>query len=93
MSFEEDRSFLPNGRATDKARTERLERAVFGTPERDYEDGMKHQLHEIRTVVEVLKKWGNRWGFILLGALAASGFIDGRAAKIIGQFMSGMQSP
>lgn len=56
---------------------------MFGTPEEGFRDGLKADIRRTRTVIHL-------WGGALLAALAASGALDGRAAKVIGAFLGGL---
>lgn len=65
-----------------------VERVLWGTADHD---GIVSDMKAIKGLLEFLKRWGNRWGMILLGAFMASGVLNGNAAHTIGQFLAGLK--
>lgn len=68
------------------ARLLKLEHTVMGDPDVPHPNGLKADVAELLTIAHTLKRWGARWGFIIVGVVMGSGLIDGRAAKVLGAF-------
>lgn len=71
-------------------RLAKLEYTVHGTVEEDYKNGLTYKVDQVNVGLSKVTLWLNRWGFILLGAFAASGVLNGSAAKTIGELLKGL---
>lgn len=71
-------------------RVRNLERAIHGTPENDYRDGLTNRVSGIQASLDRIGRWLNRWGFMILGGMFATGLVNGSAAKTIGGFLAGV---